>query len=50
MAAVAHGWKKPGGGGPPKEVAEEFNQADTGSRMLQQTMAKRLRGKGKASP
>ncbi len=31
MAAVAHGWKKPGGGGPSKEVAEEFNQADKGS-------------------
>ena len=28
MAAVAHGWKKPGGGGPPVEVAKEFNQAD----------------------
>jgi hypothetical protein len=28
MAAVAHGWKKPGGGGPPVSVAKEFNQAD----------------------
>ncbi len=30
MVAVAHGWKKPGGGGPPKSVAKEFNQADAG--------------------
>jgi hypothetical protein len=28
MAAVAHGWKMPGGGGPPKKVAKEFNAAD----------------------
>lgn len=28
MAAVAHGWKKPGGGGPSVAVAKEFNQAD----------------------
>ena len=27
MAAVAHGWKKPGGG-PSKAVAMEFNKAD----------------------
>jgi hypothetical protein len=32
--------------GPPKAVAEEFNQADKGGPMLQQAMAKRLR-KGK---
>ena len=30
MAAVAHGWKKPGGGGPPVAVAKEFNKADEG--------------------
>ncbi len=30
MAAVAHGWHKPGGGGPPVAVAKEFNQADAG--------------------
>lgn len=29
MAAVAHGWHKPGGGGPSVAVAKEFNQADT---------------------
>jgi hypothetical protein len=28
MAAVAHGWKKLGGGGPPEAVAKQFNQAD----------------------
>ncbi len=33
MAAVAHGWKKPGGGGPPVAVAKEFNQADKGRRL-----------------
>ena len=45
MAAVAHGWKKPGGGGPPKAVAEEFNKADEGGPMLQKAMADQLRGK-----
>ena len=34
MAAVAHGWHKPGGGGPPVSVAKDFNQADKGSSML----------------
>lgn len=29
MAAVAHGWHKPGGGGPSVAVAKEFNQADS---------------------
>lgn len=32
MAAVAHGWKKPGGGGPPLAVAREFNRADVQKR------------------
>jgi hypothetical protein len=46
MAAVAHGWKKPGGGGPPVSVAREFNKADTGTRMLAQAAAlKRKRQK-----
>lgn len=31
MAAVAHGWHKPGGGGPPVKVAKEFNKADAGT-------------------
>lgn len=30
MAAVAHGWHKPGGGGPSVAVAKDFNQADKG--------------------
>jgi len=42
MAAVAHGWKKPGGGGPPVSVAREFNQADAAKR--QRAQAKALRG------
>lgn len=28
MRAVAHGWKKPGGDGPPVKVAKEFMRAD----------------------
>jgi len=28
MRAVAHGWKKPGGGGPTRAVAREFVNAD----------------------
>jgi len=49
MAAVAHGWRKPGGGGPSRAVAEEFNQADKGGRTLQKAMAHRLRRGSKAS-
>ena len=28
MDAVAHGWKKPGGGGPSVKVAKDFVAAD----------------------
>jgi hypothetical protein len=28
MAAAAHGWKKPGGGGPSVAVGKEFLRAD----------------------
>ena len=28
MSAIAHGWKMPGGGGPPVAVAREFHEAD----------------------
>jgi hypothetical protein len=28
MRAVAHGWSKPGGGGPSVSVAKEFMHAD----------------------
>jgi hypothetical protein len=38
MAAVAHGWHKPGGGGPSVKVAKEFNQADKGTAMLSKGM------------
>jgi len=41
MAAVAHGWKPPGGEGPPVKVAKEFNREDKGSKMLRQAMALR---------
>lgn len=34
MAAVAHGWHKPGGGGPSVNVATEFNNADKGSGIM----------------
>lgn len=44
MAAVAHGWKKPGGGGPPVKVAKEFNKADTGTKMLARAAALRRKG------
>jgi hypothetical protein len=38
MAAVAHGWHKPGGGGPSVKVAKEFNKADKGTTMLSKGM------------
>ena len=38
MAAIAHGWKKPGGEGPSKSVAKEFNKADTGTKQLSKAM------------
>ena len=33
MRAVAHGWKKPGGGGPSQSVAKEFVNADRRSKV-----------------
>lgn len=33
MRAIAHGWKKPGGGGPSVKVAKEFAEADKGIKM-----------------
>src|SRR6516165_8561757 len=30
MQAIAHGWRKPGGGGPSQEVGKEFVAADKG--------------------
>lgn len=32
MRAVAHGWKKPGGGGPSVAVAKDFAEADKGKK------------------
>lgn len=48
MAAVAHGWKPPGGGGPPVKVAQEFNDADKGGEMLHQGMMARAKARAKA--
>ena len=49
MAAVAHGWKPPPGSGidVPMKVAQEFNQADTGTniRRTATALADRLRKK-----
>ena len=44
MAAVAHGWKPPGGGGPSQKVAKAFNREDKGSKMLRQAAALRRKG------
>ena len=46
MAAIAHGWHKPGGGGPPVSVAKEFNQADKGTGILE-SIVHRKRRKGR---
>ena len=44
MGAVAHGWKKPGGGGPSVAVAKEFNQADAGkSEMKRKALVQALK-------
>lgn len=40
MRAVAHGWKMPGGGGPSKEVAEEFMRADMHNKEMDKEMEK----------
>ena len=43
MRAVAHGWKKPGGGGPSESVAKEFVAEDQMAK--QKAVAKALRRK-----
>lgn len=43
MAAVAHGWKKPGGGGPSVAVAQEFTAADAPAMRKQRAQAEALR-------
>lgn len=46
MAAVAHGFKPNKAKAPPKQVAEEFNDADQGTAMLKQAaLAQALRKK-----
>lgn len=40
MRAVAHGWHKPGGGGPPVSVAREFVAADEAKKRRKPTYAK----------
>lgn len=47
MAAIAHGWHKPGGGGPPVAVAKEFNEADKGRGILSRAMKKKRKQRGK---
>lgn len=41
MRAVAHGWHKPGGGGPPVSVAKEFVAADESKKKGSRTRAQR---------
>jgi hypothetical protein len=41
MAAVSHGWKKPGGGGPSVAVAKEFNRADQAKKKGRRTKEQR---------
>jgi hypothetical protein len=41
MRAAAHGWKKPGGGGPSVAVAKEFVHADEAKRKGSRTRSQR---------
>jgi len=41
MRAAAHGWKKPGGGGPSVTVAKEFMHADERKRKGSRTRMER---------
>ena len=47
MAAVAHGWHKPGGGGPSVGVAKEFNKADEGTGVLERMTQPKKKKMGK---
>ena len=49
MAAVAHGWKPSNFKGPSKAVAEEFNQADKGGKVLSAAMKGRRRALSRMS-
>ncbi len=41
MRAAAHGWKKPGGGGPSAAVGKEFMRADERARKGARTREQR---------
>ena len=41
MRAVAHGWRKPGGGGPTPTVAKEFVKADEAKKKGRRTREQR---------
>lgn len=41
MRAVAHGWSKPGGGGPTSAVAKEFVKADQAKKKGRRTREQR---------
>jgi hypothetical protein len=41
MRAVAHGWSKPGGGGPSVGVAKEFMHADEAKKKGHRSRAQR---------
>jgi hypothetical protein len=41
MEAVAHGWHKPGGGGPTPAVAKEFVKADEAKKKGPRTRTQR---------
>jgi hypothetical protein len=41
MRAVAHGWHKPGGGGPSVAVAKEFMHADEAKKKGRRTREQR---------
>jgi hypothetical protein len=43
MEAAAHGWHKPGGGGPSKAVGQEFVAADEQKKSHAKTLAKALK-------
>ena len=45
MAAVAHGWHPPGGGGPSVEVAREYNRADVQRKQAHMIRKEPSRGK-----
>jgi hypothetical protein len=49
MRAVAHGWHKPGGGGPTPAVAKEFMHADEAKKKGRRTREQRADRKRETS-